>query len=332
MSFEAVYGVMALALLAYTLTGGADFGGGIWDLLARGPRAAAQRAAIAQAIAPIWEANHIWVIFLVVLTFSAFPDAFAAISIGLHLPLLLALLGIVLRGSAFIFRAYGLESPAAQARWGRVFGLSSLLTPVFLGLTLAALATGQLRWDGHTVTTGFFAGWLSPFALFTGLFATALFALLAAVYLAVETDGPLRRDFLRRAVAADAVALVGAVAALVAARRDAPEFVAALFGQPAGWLALALGLAAGVAALAALLVGRDRLARVGVVLQVSAVVLGFGVGMDGHLVRPDLHLHDAGGRLDLLAPMLPALVLGAAALGPSLWVLYRVFKGRTPAR
>ena len=125
-----VAAVIYVALLVYTLTGGADFGGGVWDLFAAGPRRDRQRALVARAIGPIWEANHVWLIVVVVLLFVCFPPAFAAIMTALHIPLTLMLIGVVLRGSAFVFRAYDPVSRGAaggDTAWGRVFAVSSLL-------------------------------------------------------------------------------------------------------------------------------------------------------------------------------------------------------------
>ena len=133
------------ALILYVLTGGADFGGGVWDLLARGPRATAQRALIDRAIAPVWEANHVWLILVVVLLFGAFPPAFSALATGLHLPLTALLVGIVFRGSAFVFRKYGGGGRAASRRWGVVFAVASLVTPICLGVTIGAVTAGAIR-------------------------------------------------------------------------------------------------------------------------------------------------------------------------------------------
>ena len=136
MSAASILAVAILGGLAvYAISGGADFGGGVWDLLARGPRAAEQRRLIERALAPVWEANHVWLIFVVVVLFSAFPPAFAALGIRFHWPLTAALVGIVLRGSAFMFRSYG-GAPA----WGRVFAVASAATPFFLGVVLAAIS------------------------------------------------------------------------------------------------------------------------------------------------------------------------------------------------
>ena len=139
---EAVAVVMLLALVIYALFGGADYGAGVWDLLARGPRATAQRELIAHAIGPVWEANHVWLIIVIVLLFTGFPSAFSAIMTTLHVPLSLMLIGIVLRGSAFTFRSYD-NSEVGKRRWNRVFSIPSVVTPMLLGAVIGAIATGQ---------------------------------------------------------------------------------------------------------------------------------------------------------------------------------------------
>ncbi len=137
--------VIVAALNLYAVSGGADFGGGFWDLLARGPRAQRQRELIAHAIGPIWEANHVWLILAIVVLFTAFPPAFARVTTVLHIPLFLMLLGIIARGAAFSFRAYGDPARETQRPWGPVFAVSSLLTPLLLGVVLGAIASGTGR-------------------------------------------------------------------------------------------------------------------------------------------------------------------------------------------
>lgn len=330
MTAELVFLLMGLALGVYLLTGGADFGGGMWDLVARGPRAEEQRKAIAHAIAPIWEANHIWVIFVVVLMFTIFPKGFAAIGIALHIPITAALVGIVLRGSAFVFRSYGLDTPTWKSGWGRVFAISSVLTPLCLGAALAGLATGDIRWDG-TVTSGYFAGWTSGFAWLTGVMTIALCALLAATYLTVETVGDLRADFRRRALAAQVAVGVTGVAALGAAAGHAEGFFERLTGTGLGVAIIAVTMLAGVGTL--VLLARDRFApaRIAVGVQALGAVAGYGWAMDGMLIRPDLPFTMAGARAETLAALGPVLIAGTIVLAPALWLLYRVFKG-SPAR
>ena len=142
--------VMLAALVAYALLGCADFGGGVWDLLSSGPRAADQRRHIAQAIGPVWEANHVWLIFLIVVLFTCFPAAYAAASVALFWPFHLILVGIVLRGASFVFRAYGSSAAAAQRTWSRIFGIASAITPLLLGACLGAISNGRSgRGSGH---------------------------------------------------------------------------------------------------------------------------------------------------------------------------------------
>src|SRR5467141_2048296 len=170
--------IILVALTAYVLFGGADFGGGVWDLLSSGPRRTQQRDLIAHAIGTVWEANHVWLILAIVLLFTCFPRAFAFIAIGLHIPLTLMLIGIVLRGSAFVLQSYG-------GGGGRVFATASLVTPVLLGMCVGAVASGTVWWgvrDGPFVTS-FISSWLTPFAFAVGVFTLACFAFLAAVYL-----------------------------------------------------------------------------------------------------------------------------------------------------
>jgi len=138
-------GVMLVSLTFYALLAGADYGGGVWDLLASGPRAKRQRELIAKAIAPIWEANHVWLILVVVVLFTAFPPAYALISTSLHVALLLLLLGIVLRGSAFVFRSNDTTHSDEHARWGRVFATASLCTPILLGAVVGASSSNSIR-------------------------------------------------------------------------------------------------------------------------------------------------------------------------------------------
>jgi len=323
---EVVWFVMGAAVVAYALTGGADYGGGMWHLAARGKRADVQRRTIERAIAPIWEANHVWLIFVIVALFTAFPKAFAVVSIALHVPITLALLGIVLRGSSLVFHAYDLRDRPRTSAWARTFGASSLVAPFFLGDVLGALSTGAIRWDGSTVTSGFFAAWLTPFALGTGLFAVCLFALLAAVYLTADVESEARSDFRRRAVAMEIVS--GAVAALVfwLARADAPVLFSTLAHSPSSWFVEAATAVFALATLLFLAFAKHSLARLTVALQVALVVVGWGIAMRGAIVLPDVRLDNAGARTDVLEALLPALAAGSLLLIPSLFYLFRVFK------
>lgn len=318
---------MLAALGVYAITGGADFGGGVWDLLARGPRADAQRALVERALAPIWEANHVWLILVVVILFSCFPPAFAAIGTALHVPLTLALLGIVARGSAFVFRHYGQGDDVERLRWGRVFAVASALTPLFLGVSLGTLSSGSLRFQGPVYRSGFLRPWLQPFPLAVGLFALALFAYLAAVYLLRETDDPdLQRDFRRRAAAAGGLA--GALALACGALAPA-DFRADLLSGSS--LAVVLGTAAlSAVAVWALRVGHDRALRACAVGQVLGVVVGWGAAQQPYLVAPDLTIQASAAPAEVLWLLLGALALASLLVLPALLYLLRVFKAHEP--
>ncbi|WP_258182760.1 cytochrome d ubiquinol oxidase subunit II [Enhygromyxa salina] len=330
-----VFALLGAAVVAYALTAGADFGGGVWDLLAGGPRRERQRELIAEAIAPIWEVNHIWMIFVVVILFTVFPTAFAVITTALHIPLLLVLVGIVLRGSAFVFRAYGMQPNEARARWGQVFAWASALTPVFLGMTLAALSSGAVHVAADErglaqVSSGFFAGWTTGLAVAVGVFALILFALLAAVYLAREAEklGELELcdDFRRRALICEVLALALALVVLWRARVESPALFSGLLH--ARWSIGAQVLTALVASGAIIALVRVELsrARILVMAQVALIVIGWGLAMDGHLLLPNLHVDQAGAEPAVLAALPWVLLGGTALFGPALWWLFRVFR------
>lgn len=327
-----VAGLMLLALVAYALLGGADFGGGIWDLTARGPRRDQQRLAIARAMGPVWEANHVWLIFVIVLIFTAFPHAYEALSIGLFLPFHLVLLGIILRGAAFVFRAYSAESPELAAslrgtrRWGIIFGAASIITPPLLGMCLGAVSAGSLRWVDDAVHSPATPAWLSPLALAMGALALALCAYLAAVYLANETAGLLREDFRRHALVAGTfvVAISGLLLPLL--RSQAPHLWHGLLGGR-GTIALVPGVVVALLSGWALRSRRYRLARVSSVVQIACLLAGWALAQYPYLVYPDLTLGNAAAPPATLRFVLYSTPAGMALLLPSLWILFRVFKG-----
>jgi cytochrome bd ubiquinol oxidase subunit II len=321
--------VMMAALTIYALLGGADYGGGVWDMLAGGPRAKQQRELIADAIGPIWEANHVWLILVVVVMFSAFPPAFALITTALHIPIALMLVGIVLRGSAFTFRAYDSKEDRVQRRWGTMFAVPSLVTPVLLGVLVGAVSSGAVRKQTNGVTWSYFLVWVGPFEFAVGLFAVVLFAFLAAVYLTVEArDAELRDDFRARAIGAEVVAGVLALVVFVLAGAGAPEIRERLARSWWTWPLQIATAGMAVATLWALWRRRFGVARVTAAGQVTLILWGWGLAQYPYLVRPDLTLANSAAPEATLRMMVWALGLGTLLLGPSYWYLFRVFKGR----
>ncbi len=309
----AAVGVALIAICLYAVLGGADFGGGVWDLLATGPRASAQRDAVSHAIGPVWEANHVWLIFALVVLFTCFPPAFADIATGLNAPLALALVGIVLRGSAFVFRNYAADAPGVARPWTVVFGAASIVAPFFLGDAAGALAGGRYAW-------------LSPFALLTGVFAVTLCAQIAAVFLVHEAPpGALRDDFRRRAVRGTAAVWIVGLLPAIAARTGEPQFFATLTA-PAAIVGIATAFVLGAIVMAGIATHRDTLARIAVVLEVIAILGGWFGAQAPAIVPGRWTLASAASPPATLAAFLIAAVAGSLLLIPSLIMLFAVFK------
>ena len=322
-----IAGVMVASLVLYALLGGADYGGGVWDLFAFGPRARTQRKLIAEAISPVWEANHVWLILVIVILFTAFPPAFAAIATALHIPITLLLIGIVLRGTAFTFRTYDVQRDNVQRRWSLVFSIASIITPILLGTTLGAIASGTIRVENGAVTSGFFRSWLALFPLAVGFFALALFAFLAAVYLTVEArERELQEDFRMRAISSGVAVGLLALTVFILAKTGAPTVRA---GISRSWWALGLHMLTAICAIGAfvtLWTRHYRWARVCAAAQVTLILLGWAFAQFPHLVEPDLTINSAAAPQVTLELLLGALAAGAIFLFPSYYYLFRIFK------
>ncbi|MBK9548498.1 MAG: cytochrome d ubiquinol oxidase subunit II [Gemmatimonadetes bacterium] len=315
------------AITAYVLFAGADFGGGVWDLFATGPRARRQRALIADTIGPIWEANHVWLILVVVILFTGFPVAYARLSVSLHIPLTLMLIGVVLRGSAFTFRSYDRRDDDVQRRWGLVFAVASLITPLLLGVAAGAVAAGGVTPPGaRSFTAAYVAPWLAPFPIAIGVLTLLLFAFLAAVYLTVEAKDPmLTGDFRARGLVAGLLLLPGAGGALYLARTEAPWVFDEL--TSASWapvLHLLTGSAA-VCALGALWRRHYRVARTAAAVQAALIVVGWAMAQWPYILPPTMSVYDAAAPTATLTLLVGALAAGAVILLPALAYLFAIF-------
>lgn len=337
-SYELIVAAALLgALTLYLLFGGADFGAGIWTLFAMGRKGQPQRALIDQAIGPIWEANHVWLIIAVVILFTAFPPAFAVISVRLHIPLTLMLIGIVLRGTAFAIRTHDISSrpdgfTGAPPIWHRIFAWSSLLTPAMFGVVLGAIASGRAAGPTDTIRETFVDPWLAPFPLAVGLLATALVAYLAAVYLILESREPsLCRLFRRRAMVSGILVIVLAAVALFLTGEGAPEIHRGLTQTALGRATVVATVLVHLAALWAIITERDLPARFLAGIGAVAVLWGWALSQYPYLVEPSVTIYDAAphATLDVL---LASLLLGSAVLFPFLWYLYSLFKGDVLSR
>jgi cytochrome bd ubiquinol oxidase subunit II len=324
------FGLIGLGVIAYAVFAGADFGGGVWDLLANGSQADRQREAIAHAIGPVWEANNVWLIYVIVVTWTAFPTVYATVSTALFVPVVLALFGIILRGAAFGFRSqYGRRAGIANA-WGHVFNTASTITPFLLGAIAGAIASGGIRLHNGVVMADLWSTWTTPFALVCGAFAVALCSVLAATYLSVEAqsagDLALVVIFRWRALVAGAVtATIGAVAATLA-YLESPVLWRGLVGAA---LPFSLGaVLIGLGTAAALLLGYYRMARAGVAAETACILAGWGVAQYPYLIIPDVTVSNAAVPPSVLAAVVITSLAGMVVLLPSLWYLFHIFKGR----
>jgi cytochrome d ubiquinol oxidase subunit II len=322
-------GVALLALTAYTVLAGADFGGGVWDFFASGSRARDQRKAIAAAMGPVWEANHVWLIFLLVLLFTGFPIAFAVLSVAFFIPFHLILVGIILRGAAFVFRAHGSVEAGPQRIWARAFGSASIITPVLLGMCLGAVSSGAIRVVGGVVQVDYWTAWLTPLSWGCGAFALALFSYLAAVYLTLETEGDLREDFRQRTLVSGGVVVALAVLLIPLLLWQAPRLAESLFSVRA-LPVMGLGVVFALLSLWAVLTRRFTVARVTAVAEVVVLLWGWALAQWPYIIYPDLTWEAAAAPDATLGFLLATAPLGAVLLVPSLWLLFAVFKGRNP--
>jgi cytochrome d ubiquinol oxidase subunit II len=245
----------------------------------------------------------------------------------LHIPLTLLLIGIVLRGSAFTFRAYDSKRDDVQRRWSYVFSISSIITPLLLGVTLGAIASGTIRVENAVVTNGFVRAWFAPFPFAVGFFALALFAFLAAVYLTLESETEeLQEDFRKRALIAGVVVGILALIVLLLSESGAPKVRA---GLTSSWYALPLHLLTAICALGAFYCLWKRKyfrARALAAAQVSLILWGWALAQFPYIVEPDLTISSAAAPRITIKLMLIALGIGSLLLFPSFYYLFRVFK------
>jgi cytochrome d ubiquinol oxidase subunit II len=308
-------------IVLYATFGGADFGAGFWDLTAGGAEAGRRpRGLIDRAIGPVWEANHVWLVFCLVVTWTAFSGAFAAIMTTLYLPLGLAALGIVLRGSGFAFRKVSVRTPAQRAN-GAAFALSSVITPFFLGTVAGGIASGRVPagGDGDAISS-----WINPTSLLGGSLAVLVCAYLAAVFLIAEARSRGAEDletwFRRRARIAAVVTGAVAVGGIFVLRHDAHRLFERLLGP--GLPFVVVSGTAGVAALALLSTASPAVLRVLAAVASASVIAGWGVAQYPYVLGTHLTIAEAAAPRATLVSVLVVTGLAAVLVLPSLGVLY----------
>jgi cytochrome d ubiquinol oxidase subunit II len=322
---ELCLALVLLGLAAYAVLGSADFGAGFWDLTAGGARRGGRiRGMVQHSMSPVWEANHVWLIFVLVMVWTAFPVAFGSIFSTLYVPLFLVALGIIFRGAAFALR--GQAATLAEARTlGALFASSSVLIPFCFGAAIGGIASGR-------VPVGNAAGdpwssWLNPTSVLLGVLGVVTGAHLAAVYLTGDSARvglpDLMRAFRVRALATGVLAGAIALAGLLVVRSDARPLFDGLTSGGGLVCVLASG-AAGLATLALVRRGRHGAARATAAASVAAMLVGWVFAQDPYVLPPELTLEAAAAPDATLTALLIGVGIGLVLLVPSLILLYRL--------
>jgi cytochrome bd ubiquinol oxidase subunit II len=312
----------------YAIFGGADFGAGVWDLLAgRRERGNRVRDQIDRSIGPVWEANHVWLIFVLVVLWTAFPTAFSAVMTTLYIPLALAALGIVLRGSGFAFR-HALPGPV-QRPATRVFGVASLLTPFFMGTVVGAIASGEVPAAGDGDPT---SSWTGLLPLVTGALFVVVAAYTAAIFLVRDSgaagDDELRDYFARRALVVAVIAGAAAAVGVIALHRDARFVYDGLTSWPGIALVVLSGIC-GLAALGLLVSGRSRGLRIAAVGAGMTMIWGYFAAAFPYMLPTSLTISGAAGASASLIAVIVVFGVAAAVVVPSLILLYTLAQRQT---
>jgi cytochrome d ubiquinol oxidase subunit II len=317
-----VFSLAGLAL--YTVLAGADFGAGFWQLFAgRGSHAQRIREQAHHSMAPVWEANHVWLIFVITVFWTAYPAAFGSIASTLSVALFIAVLGIILRGATYALRA-GAQSRRELESIDMLFSISSLLTPFALGAAVGGIASERVpvgNAAGHM-----FSSWLNPTSILVGVLAVATSAYLAAVYLAADAarlgEPELERAFRTRALASGVITGAIAVGGLAVLHSDAHSLYHELLTGDAV-STLVASILAGSATLALVFTRRFEAARYSAALAVAAIVAGWALARWPTLL-PGLTVQQAAAPHDTLVALVVAVLAGGAILFPSLAFLFRL--------
>ena len=330
MSFV-VIAYLCLAILLYLLLGGADFGGGIIELFTSEKNRRLTRQTVYQAIGPIWEANHMWLIIAVVILFVGFPHIYTTMSVHLHIPLLLLLLGIIARGTAFSFRHYDAVHDQMQGVYSRIFVYSSVVTPFFLGVIAGSVIAGYIDPHAPDFWAAYMASWLHPFSVAVGIFTVALCGYLAAVYTIGEAKKDVdRQRFVRKTRLLTVVAVVAGGLVFAAAHYEGLPLLHWVLGNAVGRVALGLATASLALLWYQLNQGPTYLLRMLAGFQVTMILLAIGYA---HF--PNFLMLRGGTALSLVAELAPvrtiqalgnALLLGSLLILPALFYLYYSFE------
>jgi cytochrome bd ubiquinol oxidase subunit II len=314
--------VLFVGIMAYAVFGGADFGAGFWDLIAGGAqRGARPRAVIEHAIGPVWEANHVWLIFTFVVLWTCFPEAYASITLTVFVPLTIAAFGIVLRGSGFAFRKT-VTKTSSKRNFGAAFASSSVIVPYCMGAVVGAIASGRIPAGG--VAGDPWSSWVNPTSILGGVMAVVMVAYLASVYLTWDAhrlaDDEMTEYFRRRAIVAAVAAGVVAFAGIFVLHHDDPFLYQGLTSR--GLPAIIVSALCGLGSLVLLMRHAAHWARVLAAGAVATIVLGWGMAQWDYVLPQSLTVAQAAAPSGTITAVLIATAIAVVTLGPSFALLY----------
>ncbi len=320
-----------LSILLYVVLGGADFGAGIIELFTSDKNKSRTRKTLYQAIGPIWEANHMWLIIAIVILFVGFPVIYAEMSVYLHIPLIVMLIGIIARGTAFVFRHYDAVKDNMQPVYNRIYVLSSFITPLFLGIIAGSVISGHIDHEATSFSEAYIGSWLNWFSIGVGLFVVSLCGFLASIYLIGEAESSNDRNrFINKAKHMNIAAVISGVIVFIAAALDHIPLMTWIFGNPVGLTAVLLATLS-LALLWYLIImrGKSFIIRPLAAFQVTMILFAMG-----YAHYPDFIIIKNGANLSLFHHLAPektlnalgwALLLGSIFILPALFYLYYSF-------
>jgi cytochrome d ubiquinol oxidase subunit II len=326
-----VISFLCLAILLYFLLGGADFGAGIIELFTSSKNRSKTRKTMYHAIGPVWEANHMWLIITVVILFVAFPKIYSTMSVYLHIPLVIMLIGIIARGTAFVFRHYDAVKDDMQWLYNRIFKYSSFITPLFLGIIAGSVLSGQIDTEATTFVDAYVFSWLNWFSIAVGLFTVALCGFLAAIYLIGESKADEdKKRFIKKAEFMNIAAVVFGALVFIAAKIQNVPLLNWVFQNKIGLIAVSLASLSLVLLWYLLLKGKTKVLRILAGFQVTMILLAISYAHFPNFIR--LKNGDKISLFESIAPIKTidslgwGLLLGSLLILPFLGYLFYKFQ------
>ncbi|MBL7699169.1 MAG: cytochrome d ubiquinol oxidase subunit II [Chitinophagaceae bacterium] len=322
------------SILLYILLGGADFGAGIIELFTSPKNRRKTRQAMYHAIGPVWEANHMWLIIAIVILFVGFPLIYTTMSVHLHIPLAIMLLGIIARGTAFAFRHYDAVIDDMQKVYNKIFVYSSFITPLFLGIIAGSAVSGRIDTEATTFADAYIFSWLNFFSLTTGLFTVAICGYLAAIYIIGETTDPTERSrFIKKARLSAMAAFVAGTLVFIAGYFESVPIFNWIFGNPVSLIAICAATASLFVQAQFLKRRKTNPIRILAGFQVTMILLAVTVKHYPNIVllkdEKSLSLLEHAGHEQTIFYLGAALLIGSIFILPALYYLLYSFQRKT---